>query len=136
MSIAYKLNAAVSTDQFIDVLRRSTLGKRRPLEDRECMEGMIRNATLTVSAWEGELLVGIARSVTDFHYCCYLSDLAVDVAHQHEGIGRELVKRTQDALGPRCKLLLLSAPAASAYYPKLGFVRNANCWELPPGRSP
>lgn len=132
MGIRFEINADINADQFIDILKRSTLGERRPIEDRACIEGMVRNANLTVTAWEGEKLVGIARSVTDFHYACYLSDLAVDVEYQHAGLGRELVSRTQGELGPRCKIRLVSAPAAAGYYPKLGFVQNAQCWELVP----
>jgi len=78
MNIEYKISVPVSTDQFIELLRASTLGDRRPIEDRECMDGMVKNSSLIISAWEGEKLTGIARSVTDFHYACYLSDLAVD----------------------------------------------------------
>lgn len=128
----YKINHAISSNQFIDLLTRSTLANRRPVDDRECIEGMLRHANLTVTAWDADKLVGVARSVTDFHYACYLSDLAVDVAYQHGGIGRELILRTQRELGARCKIRLISAPAAMDYYPKLGFVRNQQCWELPP----
>jgi ribosomal protein S18 acetylase RimI-like enzyme len=135
MTITYRINAEISVEQFIDVLKRSTLGERRPIEDRECIEGMIRHSNLMVTAWDGDRLAGVARSVTDFHYACYLSDLAVDVDYQHAGIGRELVARTQRELGPRCKIRLVSAPAATAYYPRIGFVRNAQCFELTPGEN-
>ena len=128
----YKTNQPISAEQFIDVLTRSTLAERRPVDDRECIEGMLEHANLTVTAWDGDRLVGIARSMTDFHHACYLSDLAVDAAYQHGGIGRELIRQTQRELGPRCKLRLISAPAAVGYYPKLGFVRNEQCWELVP----
>lgn len=128
----YRINQPINPDQFIDVLTRSTLAERRPVDDKECIEGMLEHANLTVTAWDGDKLVGIARSMTDFHYACYLSDLAVDAAYQHGGIGRELIRQTQRALGPRCKLRLISAPAAVGYYPKLGFVRNEQCWELAP----
>jgi ribosomal protein S18 acetylase RimI-like enzyme len=134
MSIHYKINAEISADQFIDVLNRSTLGQRRPVQDRECIEGMVRNANLLVTAWDGKKLVGVARSVTDFHYACYLSDLAVDVAYQREGIGRALVVHTQKQLGHRCKIRLIAAPAAADYYAKIGFVQNTKCWELSPNK--
>ena len=94
---------------------------------------MLRNADLMVTAWEKGRLVGVARSVTDFSYCCYLSDLAVDRAFQRTGIGRELIHRTKDRLGPRCMLILLSAPAATDYYPHLGFTRHDSAWVLHPG---
>ena len=91
---------------------------------------MIEQSNLIVTAWEDQLLVGIARSVTDFHYCCYLSDLAVDVAYQRRGIGRQLIQITQEALGPRCKIILLSAPTAVDYYLHLGFERHDQAWVL------
>lgn len=130
MSIEYRINATVSTDQFIDLLTRSTLGERRPIHDRECMEGMIANSNLTVSAWEQGQLVGIARSMTDFHYACYLSDLAVCQSHQKNGIGKQLQIMTQRQLGPQCKLILISAPAANSYYEHIGFKNNPRCWVL------
>jgi predicted GNAT superfamily acetyltransferase len=88
-------------DQFIDLLTRSTLGERRPIHDRDCIEGMIANSNLTVSAWDCDNLIGIARSMTDFHYACYLSDLAVCQSHQKSGIGKKLQAITQSQLGPR-----------------------------------
>ncbi|MEJ2154640.1 MAG: GNAT family N-acetyltransferase [Desulfobacteraceae bacterium] len=130
MSIEYKINTPVSTDQFIELLRASTLGERRPIDDRECMAGMVKNSNLMVSAWHGERLVGIARSVTDFHYACYLSDLAVHKNYQKAGIGKHLQVVTQEQLGPQCKLILIAAPAANAYYPHLGYTQNQRCWVL------
>ena len=120
----------ISTDQFIDLLTRSTLGERRPIHDRECIEGMLANSNLVVSAWESGKLVGIARSMTDFHYACYLSDLAVCQSHQMSGIGKKLQSITQSQLGPRCKLILIAAPAANAYYERIGFTNNPRCWVL------
>lgn len=90
MSIEYKINAPVSADQFIKLLAGSTLAERRPVDDWECMEGMVKNSNLMVTAWDGDKLVGIARSMTDFHYACYLSDLAVDGNYQKTGIGEKL----------------------------------------------
>lgn len=130
MSIEYKINESISADQFIDLLKASTLGDRRPIDDRECMEGMIANSNLTVSAWDNGSLVGIARSVTDFHYACYLSDLAVSKTHQKSGIGKQLQLLTQNQLGPQCKLILIAAPAANSYYGHIGFSRNDRCWVL------
>lgn len=127
-NIVYKLNAKISADAFTQLLRDSTLADRRPVNDIECMSGMINNSNLVVSAWDSELLVGIARSVTDFHYCCYLSDLAVAATHQKRGIGKALLERTQEALKPTCKLILLAAPKANYYYEPLGFIHNPRCW--------
>ena len=82
MYIEYKINTPVTTDQFIELLRKSTLGELRPIEDRECMEGMVTNSNLIITAWSSKRLIGIARSMTDFYYACYLSDLAVDKEYQ------------------------------------------------------
>ena len=130
MSIHYKINEPITTEQFVGLLRASTLGERRPIDDPACMEGMIRNSNLLVTAWDGDVLVGVARSLTDFHYACYLSDIAVHSAYQRKGIGRQLQILTQEQLGPRCKLILLAAPAAHSYYPKLGYTHNPRCWVL------
>ena len=128
--IQYEINKAISSAEFVDLLRRSTLAERRPVDDPTCIEGMLAHADLLVSAWEGDTLVGVARSVTDFYYCCYLSDLAVDQALQQSGIGRELIRQTREQLGPRCKIILLSAPAAVAYYPRIGFTQHHSAWIL------
>ena len=104
------------------------MGERRPLDDSACIEGMLKNADLLVTAWDGEQLVGIARSVTDFSYCCYLSDLAVDEAYQKQGIGRRLIRETEKALAQTCKIILLAAPQAVDYYPHIGFTRHPSAW--------
>jgi len=131
MNIRYSTNAAITEAQFVDLLRRSTLAERRPISDPECIQGMLRHADLLCTAWDGELLVGVARSVTDFSYCCYLSDLAVDETHQKQGIGRALIELTRAQLGPRALLILLAAPKAEGYYPKLGFQAHRSAWILP-----
>lgn len=130
MSIEYKINAPITTDQFVGLLKSSTLGERRPVDDRECMEGMLSNSNLVVSAWDKNQLVGIARSVTDFHFACYLSDLAVSMEHQNSGIGKQLQILTQEKLGPKCNLILIAAPAANEYYEHIGFKHNPRCWVL------
>lgn len=130
MSIEYRINAPVSADQFIDLLHRSTLGERRPVADRACMEGMVENSNLMISAWDGEELIGIARSMTDFHYACYLSDLAVDKKYQGCGVGKRLQAMTQEQLGPQGKLILIAAPAANSYYEHVGYTNNPRCWVL------
>lgn len=128
--LRYSTEATISVEQFISVLQRSTLGARRPLHDRECLTGMLQHSNLLATCWDGEVLVGVARSVTDFHYCCYLSDLAVDTAYQKQGIGRLLIDHTQGRLGPQAKIILLSAPAAVDYYPHIGFERHPSAWVL------
>lgn len=130
-SIEYKINATITVDEFHDVLKSCSLGERRPLDDRECLEGMLENSNLVVSAWDGSKLVGIARSMTDFHYACYLSDLAIDESYQRRGIGLRLQQLTQEQLGPKCLLILISAPAAMDYYSKIGYEACPRCWTLP-----
>jgi predicted N-acetyltransferase YhbS len=130
MSIEYKVNEPISVDQFIGLLKASTLAERRPIDDLECMQGMISNSNLSVTAWDNERLVGIARSVTDFHYACFLSDLAVHLDYQRSGIGKALQDFTQRQLGPKCNLILVAAPAANSYYRHIGFTNNPRCWVL------
>lgn len=126
--ITYQHNHPITAAQFIDLLNRSTLGERRPVDDLVCIQGMLEHSNLCITAWYGEQLVGIARSMTDFHYACYLSDLAVDQAYQRQGIGKALLDQTQAALKPSCKLILIAAPAANDYYQPLGFAHNPRCW--------
>jgi predicted N-acetyltransferase YhbS len=130
--LRFTTNETVSADCFRNVLPRSTLGEGRPINDIDCLKGMIERSNLVVAAWDDQLLVGIARSVADFHYCCYLSDLAVDVAYQRQGIGRRLIQLTQDSLRPNCKIIVLSAPAAVDYYGHLGFEHHDQAWILDP----
>jgi predicted N-acetyltransferase YhbS len=134
LDITYRLGNDLDLDQVIELYRASTLGERRPVDDRERMRLMVANASLVITARDGDLLVGIARSVTDFCYTTYLADLAVRVSHQKSGIGRELIRRTQDACTPETRLVLLSAPKAVEYYPRIGFTRHEQCWQLEPGK--
>ena len=134
--ITYATTRSLTPTEFIDILNRSTLGERRPIDDPDAVAGMLANADMTVTAWDGDLCVGLARSVTDFTYCCYLSDLAVDVAYQRQGIGTELIAHTQDQLGPRCNIILLAAPAAADYYGHIGFKPHPRCWILPRDKRP
>lgn len=108
MKIQYGYSRKISVLEFVDLLRRSTLAERRPVDD--CMNAMLDHAGILCTAWDGTILVGVARSVTDFEYCCYLSDLAVDTNYQGSGIGKELIRITQERLGPKANLILLAAP--------------------------
>lgn len=130
MNITYQITPNLSTEDFIDILNRSTLGERRPVDDMECIESMIKNADIIITAVLDEKIVGVARAVTDFGYCCYLSDLAVDTSFQHQGIGKKLIQKVREQLGSKCKLILLSAPAAVEYYPKIGFTQHPSAWIL------
>jgi predicted N-acetyltransferase YhbS len=132
--IEYRTGNDLDLDAVIQVYVESTLGERRPVADRERMAGMLREANLVVTAWDDAQLVGISRSISDFHYATYLSDLAVRISHQKRGIGVELIRRTQLA-APQALVILLSAPAAVEYYPRIGFTRHENAWVLRPGET-
>jgi GNAT superfamily N-acetyltransferase len=135
MHIRYDLEPSLTPEEFIDVLRRSTLAERRPVDQPDTMAGMLAHADIVLTARdESDLLVGISRAVTDFHYCTYLSDLAVDAAYQGQGIGRELIRRTHEAAGLKTRLVLLSAPAAQTYYPHIGMRPHNSCWTIDPTR--
>lgn len=127
--IEYKIENNLSAEEFRDVLIRSTLGERRPIDNPGRLQKMIMHSNLVVTARDEGLLVGISRALTDFSYCTYLSDLAVDKAYQRKGIGKELIKRTK-LEAPEAKLILLSAPAAINYYPKIGMTHHAFCFYL------
>ncbi len=127
--ITYRLGNDLDLDVVIKLYRASTLGERRPVDDRERMRLMLANANLVVTAWDGDLLVGMARSLSDFSYATYLSDLAVRGSHQRQGIGRELIRRTQEQ-GGQATIILLSAPKAVEYYPRLGFTQHPQGWTL------
>jgi len=129
--ITYRDNARPEIDQALELYRASTLGERRPIEDRARFAAMLAHANLTITAWDGDTLVGISRCVTDFVWTTYLADLAVRVSHQRQGIGKELMRRTQ-AAAPQAKLLLLAAPAAEKYYPHVGFEHMPQAWWLKP----
>jgi GNAT superfamily N-acetyltransferase len=134
MEIQYHTDCTITAAEFIDVLCRSTLAERRPIDDAKCIAAMLDHADLVCTAWDGDTLVGIARSVTDFEYCCYLSDLAVDEAYQRSGIGKKLIEATKSRLGPRAMIILLAAPKAEGYYPKIGFDAHRSAWILPAGK--
>ena len=129
--ITYRIGNDLDIDAAIELYRASTLGERRPIDDRDRMELMLRNANLVITAWDHEVLVGIARSVSDFCYCTYLSDLAVRLSHQKQGIGRELIRLTRVEAG-RAIVILLAAPKAVEYYPRIGFEHHPQAWILKP----
>jgi predicted N-acetyltransferase YhbS len=133
LGISYRSGNDLDLDQVIELYRASTLGDRRPVEVRDSMRQMLQHANLVVTAWNGPLLVGISRALTDFAYVAYLSDLAVRASHQRSGIGKELIRRTQAELGPGASIVLLAAPAAVTYYQSVGFTQHASAWVLPAG---
>lgn len=131
MSIEFALEPQLSAEAFQAVLIASTLAERRPAQDLDRLGDMLRHADLIVTAREGDRLVGVARAITDFSYSCYLSDLAVDVQFQRRGIGRRLIEETHRAAGETTTLVLLAAPAAESYYPKIGMKHMPSCWSIP-----
>lgn len=127
--ITYQIEKALETEEFTQVLVNSTLGERRPIDDSERITGMIQGANLIVTARDNGKLVGVARCLTDFVYCTYLSDLAVDEKYQKMGIGKELIRITKENTS-NAKLILLAAPKAVGYYPKIGMTQWEQCYVL------
>ena len=129
--IDYQTEPDVSAAEFIDLLHRSTLAERRPVNELDLIEMMLRNASLIVTARHDSKLVGVARSISDFVYCTYLSDLAVDEQWQGQGVGRRLIDETRNAAAPST-LILLAAPKAASYYPHIGMEPHDSCWLFRP----
>lgn len=128
-TVHFEESKEISAAELADVFRKS--GIRRPVEDLPRLQEMLEQADITLTAWDGMRLVGIARAITDFSYCCYLSDLAVDKEYQNQGIGKELVKRVQERIGEEISLILLASPIAMDYYPKIGFQKIQNGYIIP-----
>ena len=131
MNLTFQLEPNLSAEEFIGVLNRSTLAERRPVGDPKTIQAMLNNADLILTARLDGNLVGISRALTDFAFCTYLSDLAVDEKHQRRGIGRDLIRRTHEAAGLHTTLILLAAPKAQSYYPHVGMTRHESCWIIP-----
>ena len=130
MNILYQHLRQITEAEFVDLLKRSTLAERRPIADPVCVAGMLMHSNLICTAWDDSKLVGVARSLTDFEYCCYLSDLAVDEEYQRVGIGKGLIRLTQSRLGEKAKIILLAAPKAEEYYRRIGFEAHQSSWVL------
>ena len=131
MDIVYSVEPNLSSKEFQDVLIASTLAERRPAHDLDRLDKMLRNAGIIVTARHAGKIVGISRAITDFSYCCYLSDLAVDATYQRKGIGKRLIEETHTAAGQGATLILAAAPAAESYYPKIGMKHLPSCWGIP-----
>ncbi len=129
--IEYRVGETLDVEEARDLYRSCTLGARRPIEDEARFAQMLQNANLVVSAWDGELLVGVARTLTDWSYVSYVADLAVRESHQKRGIGTELLRKTRDA-APQSQLVLFAAPQAVEYYQRIGFTRHLSGWTLQP----
>ena len=126
--ITYRHDVRLSVDAFVDVLNRSTLGERRPVGDPQRVKQMLDHANILVTAWLENQLVGVSRALTDFSFCCYLSDLAVDKSYQRMGIGKRLIQETHRLAGDTTTLILLAAPAATTYYPRIGMENFPHCF--------
>ena len=133
--INYRTGNDIALDEMIELYVDSTLGERRPVDDRGRMARMLKEANLVLTAWDEALLVGISRCITDWVYSTYLSDLAVRADYQGRGIGKQLVRLTREAT-PQATLILLAAPKAVDYYPRIGMTRHESAWVLFPGESP
>ena len=127
--IEYKIETNLNIEEFREVLINSTLGERRPVNEPGRLQKMLKHGNLLITARDNGKLVGVSRSITDFSFCTYLSDLAVDQSYQQQGIGKELIRQTKLAT-PTAKLILLSAPAAINYYPKIGMVKHDHCFYI------
>lgn len=121
--VIYNIENNIMVDEFKKILITSTLGKRRPIQDKEKLQKMLDFANIIITAREDDKLVGISRSLTDFGFCTYLSDLAVDKKYQKQGIGKELIKQTK-LVAPDATLILLAAPEAYNYYEKIGMTQH------------
>lgn len=130
MDVVYSSEAMLSADEFIDLLVRSTLAERRPIHDIKTISEMLANASIIITARIDGRLVGISRALSDFSFCTYLSDLAVDADFQRRGIGRELISRTHEEAGRHTMLILVAAPKARDYYPHIGLKQHDSCWVI------
>jgi GNAT superfamily N-acetyltransferase len=126
--IKYRDNKLLKPVEVARVFEAS--GISRPTKDIPRIAQMFANANIVISAWDGARLVGVSRALTDYSYCCYLSDLAVDVAYQKHGIGRELIRRTKFIIGEEVSLIMMSAPGAMAYYKNVGFSLAENAYVI------
>ncbi len=122
MSIIYSTEKRPTAEQVIELYNNA--GLDRPTNDRDRIQKMVDNSNLIVTAWDNDLLVGISRAITDWAWCCYLSDLAVRDGYKKAGIGRRLIQLTKEKVGDQSMVLLLSVPTAMEYYPKVGFVKQ------------
>ena len=128
-TIIYKSNETITAEQLSQVFRTS--GIKRPVDDLPRLQKMLDNGDILITAWDDDQIVGIARSITDYSYCCYLSDLAVNKSYQSLGIGKELVRQTQQQISEEVALILLSSPIAMEFYPRIGFQKIENGYIIP-----
>ncbi|MEQ1676160.1 MAG: GNAT family N-acetyltransferase [Chitinophagaceae bacterium] len=126
MEIVYQVNRMPTTEEVIELYRNA--GLSRPIDDKTRISKMLANSSLVVTAWDGNLLVGVSRCLTDFSWCCYLSDLAVREDYKKKGIGKKLIELSKESAGEQSMVLLLSVPSAMEYYPKAGMLQLDNAF--------
>lgn len=139
MDITYAIENDLGADEFVDVLKRSTLAERRPVDDARRIADMLAHGNLIITARDpdkGDVLIGVSRNLTDFAFCCYCSDLAVDQGYQGRGIGRGLIEESMRAAGENARFVLLSAPDALGYYPHIGMRKLENAFDFPTKERP
>jgi ribosomal protein S18 acetylase RimI-like enzyme len=129
MDIIYRSDYIPTSKQVIKLYNESALP--RPIDDEKRIQKMLENSSLIVTAWDKDKLVGVCRSVTDWVWCCYLSDLAVSPTYKKSGIGKKMIDLTKEKVGEQCMILLLSVPTAMTYYPKVGFTIEDRAFSIP-----
>lgn len=129
MNIVYKKTNQISAQELSQVFERS--GIKRPYQDLDRLQRMIEHADIIISAWVDDQMIGVARAITDYSYCCYLSDLAVDRDYHKQGIGKSMIQLLQHQIGEECSLVLLSAPTATEFYEQIGFNRADKAFLIP-----
>lgn len=130
--VKYAIEPGLGADEFIDILNRSTLAERRPAKERARIEKMLANADIIVTARDtAGRLIGVSRCISDFAFCCYCSDLAVDKAFQGKGVGKRLLDESAKAAGEYAHFLLLAAPGAISYYEHIGMRRLDVAFDRP-----
>ena len=122
--IKYLKNVDLNLEDIILVFEKSSIN--RPIGNKKRIKSMFDNSNLVISAWDEDKLVGLCRALTDFSYCCYLSDLAIDIDYQRQGIGRTMIDLVKKEISDEVALILLSAPSAMSFYPKVGFGKIEN----------
>jgi len=104
--------------KLVRLYHQAPWAKGRTLEDaRE----MLRHTDVAVTAWDGDLLIGFGRVLTDYVYRATIWDVIVDKAYQRQGIGADIVQRILNH--PRLKKVELFwlCTRMPGFYEKLGF---------------
>lgn len=133
MTVRYSLESRPTAARYIALLTTAGIAHRRPVDQPEVIQAALDGSNVVVTAWDGDELVGALRAITDFQLHCYVGEIAVQPGNQRGGIGLAMQQLLRDQLGPTCTIKLSSTPDAASYYPRIGYVRPAFFWELPPG---